>query len=155
MKSSDICPLCRSKIIATAPNHSLEDYINHFVDKYFSSEAKTARANLLKEHEEDKIKTITEAKKRVPRVPSPSSSSDSSLEILPEIQEIQDDNQRLRRLRLRLTFINETDEQIHPIDLITDDPRGDPIPEIEDEDERNIDNAYMDGHMQRMASYNS
>ena len=67
MESSDKCPLCQSKIFLTIPNHEVESCINQFVDEYFSNEAKTARANLLKEREEDKINSISEAKNRVPR----------------------------------------------------------------------------------------
>ena len=60
MESSDKCPLCQSKIFLTIPNHEVESCIHQFVDKYFSNDAKTARANLLKEREEDKIKSLAD-----------------------------------------------------------------------------------------------
>ena len=61
------CPLCLSKIILTIPIPALESHINQFVEKYFSDEAKTARANLLKEREEAKRKkAIAEAANSVP-----------------------------------------------------------------------------------------
>lgn len=66
MESSDKCPLCQSKIFLTIPNNEVESLINLFVHKYFSNEAKTARANLLKEREEDKIKSLAEAENRTP-----------------------------------------------------------------------------------------
>ena len=66
MKSSAKCPLCQSKIILTIPNHAVESCINQFVDKYFCNEAKTARANLLKERKEEKMKSIAEAENRIP-----------------------------------------------------------------------------------------
>ena len=65
--NSSKCPLCRSRIILTTPNHALESFINRFVDTYFSNEAKIARANLLKERKEDKMRSNTEAENRVPR----------------------------------------------------------------------------------------
>ena len=65
--NSSKCPLCRSRIILTTPNHALESFINRFVDTHFSNEAKIARANLLKEREEDKMRSNTEAENRVPR----------------------------------------------------------------------------------------
>ena len=58
------CPLCRLRIILTTPNHALEIFINRFVDKYFSNEAKIARVKLLKEHEEAKVRSNTEAENR-------------------------------------------------------------------------------------------
>ena len=66
MESSDKCPLCQSKIFLTIPDHEVESLLNLFVHKYFSNEAKTARANLLKEREEDKIKSLAEAENRIP-----------------------------------------------------------------------------------------
>ena len=65
--NSSKCPLCRSRIILTTTNHALEIFINQFVDTHFSNEAKIARANLLKEREEAKMKSYTEAENRVPR----------------------------------------------------------------------------------------
>ena len=67
MKNSVKCPLCQSKIILTTPNHALESFINQFVETYFSNEAKTARANLLQEREENKNQSIAEAANRAPR----------------------------------------------------------------------------------------
>ena len=67
MKSSAKCPLCQSKIILTSPNQALESFISLFVNTYFSNEAKTARANLLQEREEDKMNSISEAENRGPR----------------------------------------------------------------------------------------
>ena len=67
MKSSAKCPLCQSKIVLTSPNQALEGFINQFVNTYFSNEAKTARAKLLKEREEDKMNSIPEDENRVPR----------------------------------------------------------------------------------------
>ena len=61
------CPLCQAKIIQTIPVPALESHINQFVEKYFSDEAKKARANLLKEREEAKRKkAIAEAANSVP-----------------------------------------------------------------------------------------
>ena len=65
--NSSKCPLCRSRIILTTPNHALESFINRFVDTHFSNESKIARDNLLKEREEDKMRSNTEAENRVPR----------------------------------------------------------------------------------------
>ena len=66
MESSDKCPLCQSKIFLTIPNHEVESLLNLFLHKYFSNDAKTARANLLKQREEDKIKSLAEAENRIP-----------------------------------------------------------------------------------------